>query len=97
MCLLVYSLCHLFILYLYIQPAPQPKPMESDKAYWSAYPKLVEDFRVSSEVPLGLTIMTREVWREREREREGGERAYTVVNISIVTWSYVLLMYYQLL
>ena len=44
--------------------------MESDKAYWSAYPKLVEDFRVSSEVPLGLTIMTREVWEERERERE---------------------------
>lgn len=41
--------------------APQPKPMESDNAYWSAYPKLVEDFRPSSRVSLGLTIMTRDV------------------------------------
>ena len=41
--------------------APQPKPMESDNAYWSIYPKLVEDFRPSSRVSLGLTIMTRDV------------------------------------
>ena len=66
------SLC-LFFMFLISQLAPQPKPMESDKAYWSSHPKLVEDFRVSSDVPLGLTIMTREVRREGGKGGRGGE------------------------
>ena len=61
-------------MFLISQLAPQPKPMESDKAYWSCHPKLVEDFRVSSDVPLGLTIMTREVRREGGRGGSEGER-----------------------
>jgi hypothetical protein len=41
--------------------APKPQPQENDKVYWSDTPKLVEDFRISSNVSLGLTIMTREM------------------------------------
>lgn len=41
--------------------APKPQALKTDNVYWSETPKLVEDFRVSSQISLGLTIMTREV------------------------------------
>lgn len=41
--------------------APSPQPLQSDKAYWSKYPKLIAEFRPTSTVSLGLIIMTRDM------------------------------------